>query len=104
MNMSTFDKREEVFEGKFAHDEEILFKILARANKLIGLWAAEKLGKSGAPPRITPIRWSPRTLRLMSKQEYWRRFSGISLPAALLSPSIRLRAILRNCVFRPRRK
>ncbi len=45
--MSTFDKREEVFEGKFAHDEELLFKILARANKLIGLWAAEKLGKSG---------------------------------------------------------
>ena len=46
--MSTFDKREEVFEGKFAHDEELLFKILSRANKLIGLWAAEKLGKSGA--------------------------------------------------------
>jgi hypothetical protein len=46
--MSTFDKREQVFEGKFAHDEELLFKVLARANKLIGLWAAEKLGKSGA--------------------------------------------------------
>ncbi len=46
--MSTFDKREEAFENKFAHDEELLFKILTRANKLLGLWAAEKLGKSGA--------------------------------------------------------
>jgi hypothetical protein len=46
--MSTFDKREEAFENKFAHDEELLFKALARANKLVGLWAAEKLGKAGA--------------------------------------------------------
>lgn len=45
--MSTFDKRGEAFEGKFAHDEEIEFKALARAYKMLGLWAAEKLGKSG---------------------------------------------------------
>jgi hypothetical protein len=45
--MSTFDKREKSFEGKFAHDEEILFKVLARAKKMLGLWAAEKLGKTG---------------------------------------------------------
>ena len=45
--MSAFDKREEVFEGKFAHDEEIQFKVLARANKMLGLWAAQQLGKSG---------------------------------------------------------
>ena len=46
--MSTFDKREEGFEKKFAHDEELQFKAGARRNKLLGLWAAEKLGKSGA--------------------------------------------------------
>ncbi|MDP2357048.1 MAG: DUF1476 domain-containing protein [Beijerinckiaceae bacterium] len=45
--MSSFDKREEGFEKKFAHDEELRFKALARRNKLLGLWAAEKLGKSG---------------------------------------------------------
>ena len=45
--MSTFDKREEGFEKQFAHDEELQFKILARANKLVGLWAAERLGKVG---------------------------------------------------------
>ena len=45
--MSSFDKREEGFEKKFAHDEELKFKANARRNKLLGLWAAEKLGLSG---------------------------------------------------------
>ncbi|MBI4365761.1 MAG: DUF1476 domain-containing protein [Deltaproteobacteria bacterium] len=46
--MTTFDKREEGFEKKFAHDEELRFKASARRNKLLGLWTAEKLGLSGA--------------------------------------------------------
>jgi hypothetical protein len=46
--MTTFDKREEGFEKKFAHDEELRFKAMARRNKLLGLWAAGKLGLSGA--------------------------------------------------------
>jgi hypothetical protein len=45
--MTTFDKREDGFEKKFAHDEELQFKALARRNKLLGLWAAGLLGKSG---------------------------------------------------------
>ena len=45
---TTFDKREEGFEKKFAHDEELRFKAMARRNKMLGLWAAEVLGKSGA--------------------------------------------------------
>ena len=45
--MSTFDDRENAFEAKFAHDEEMQFKVTARANKLLGLWAAELLGKTG---------------------------------------------------------
>lgn len=45
--MTTFDDRENAFENKFAHDEEMKFKAEARANKLLGLWAAELLGKSG---------------------------------------------------------
>ncbi len=42
--MTTFDKREEGFEKKFAHDEELQFKAGARRNKLLGMWAAEKMG------------------------------------------------------------
>ena len=45
--MTTFDKREEGFEKKFAHDEELRFKATARRNRLLGLWAAGKLGLSG---------------------------------------------------------
>src|SRR5436853_6815199 len=47
LNLSTFDKGEEGFEKKFAHDEELRFKANARRNKMLGLWAAEKLGLSG---------------------------------------------------------
>lgn len=45
--MSEFEKRKKGFEEKFAHDEELRFKANARRNKLLGLWAAEKMGLSG---------------------------------------------------------
>jgi hypothetical protein len=45
--MTTFDKREEAFEKKFALDEELRFKAEARRNKLLGLWVAGKLGLAG---------------------------------------------------------
>jgi hypothetical protein len=47
MEMSTFDQREESFEKRYVHEEELQFRAEARRNKLLGLWAAEKLGKSG---------------------------------------------------------
>ncbi len=46
--MTTFNDRENAFENKYAHDEEMKFKAEARANKLLGLWAAELLGKTGS--------------------------------------------------------
>lgn len=46
--MTTFDKRKDAFESKFAHDAELQFKAGARRNKLLGLWAAGLLGKTGA--------------------------------------------------------
>ncbi|MDJ0858312.1 MAG: DUF1476 domain-containing protein [Dinoroseobacter sp.] len=46
--MTTFDDREHAFEAKFAHDAEMQFKADARRNKLLGLWAAELMGKTGA--------------------------------------------------------
>ncbi|MEM1342518.1 MAG: DUF1476 domain-containing protein [Pseudomonadota bacterium] len=45
--MSTFDDRANAFENKFAHDADMQFKAEARRNKLLGLWVAEKLGKTG---------------------------------------------------------
>ncbi|MDH6268095.1 hypothetical protein M2360_003498 [Rhizobium sp. SG_E_25_P2] len=46
--MSAINDREKAFENKYAHDEEKKFKIIARRNKLLGLWAAELLGKADA--------------------------------------------------------
>jgi hypothetical protein len=45
--MTTFDKRKDAFENKYAYDEELRFKAEARRNKLLGLWVAELTGKSG---------------------------------------------------------
>jgi hypothetical protein len=45
--MTTFDDRENAFEAKFAHDDEMQFRAEARRNKLLGLWAAELMGISG---------------------------------------------------------
>ncbi|NEX47799.1 DUF1476 domain-containing protein [Pseudotabrizicola algicola] len=45
--MTTFDDRENAFENKFAHDAEMQFRAEARRNKLVGLWAAGLMGKSG---------------------------------------------------------
>jgi hypothetical protein len=46
--MSTFDDRERAFETKFAHDEEMKFRLIARRNRLLGEWAASKMGLSEA--------------------------------------------------------
>ena len=45
--MTSMKDRENAFENKFAHDAEMQFKAEARRNKLLGLWAAELMGKSG---------------------------------------------------------
>ncbi|MBJ3778320.1 DUF1476 domain-containing protein [Acuticoccus mangrovi] len=45
--MTQFEDRERAYEARFAHDEELKFKAMARRNRLLGLWAAEKLGRAG---------------------------------------------------------
>ena len=51
--MRSFDRSEEAFEAKFAHDEESAFKARARALRMLGLWAAGKRGETGKPRKIT---------------------------------------------------
>jgi hypothetical protein len=45
--MTTFDKREQGFEAKYIHDEELRFKAMARCNKMLGDWTAAQLGLTG---------------------------------------------------------
>jgi hypothetical protein len=46
--MTTFDDRERAFESKYAHDEELRFRVIARRNRLLGMWAARLMGLSDA--------------------------------------------------------
>ena len=46
--MTTFDDRERAFESKYAHDEELRFRVIARRNRLLGMWAAKLMGLSDA--------------------------------------------------------
>ena len=50
--MAGFNDREKAFENKFKHDEELRFKAMARRNKLLGLWAAEKMGLADAEASV----------------------------------------------------
>ena len=45
--MTTFDEREREFEARYKHDQELQFKVKARRNRLLGMWAAERMGFSG---------------------------------------------------------
>ncbi len=45
--MTSFDNREKAFEDMYAHDADLRFKVLARRDRLVGLWAADQLGLSG---------------------------------------------------------
>ena len=60
--MTQFDDRERAFETKFAHDEEMKFRITARRNRLLGEWAARQMGLSEAETEI--LRQGRRSLRL----------------------------------------
>ena len=53
--MSTFDKREDAYENKFVHDETLRFKATARRDKLLALWAAEKLGRADAQAYVAEV-------------------------------------------------
>ncbi len=53
--MSTFDKREEAYEAKFAHDETLRFKATARRDRYLALWAAEKLGRKDADAYVAEL-------------------------------------------------
>ena len=87
--MTTFDKREEGFEKKFAHDEELRFKANARRNKLLGHWAAEKLGLTGADAEAYAKEVVMADFEEAGDDDVFRKVAQISRPRAWRSPSIR---------------
>lgn len=74
--MSTFDDRENAFENKFAHDAEMQFKAEARRNKLLGLWAAELLGKSGDEAAAYAVEVIKSDFEEAGDEDVYRKVSG----------------------------
>ena len=74
--MSGFDKRERAEEGKFALDQELRFKANARRNKLLGLWAAEKLGKSGEAANAYAIEVVKSDFEAPGDEDVFRKVKG----------------------------
>ncbi len=74
--MSTFDDRENAFENKYAHDAEMKFKAEARRNKLLGLWAAELLGKSGDDAKAYAVEVVKSDFEEAGDEDVYRKLSG----------------------------
>ena len=74
--MTTFDDRENAFENKFAHDAEMQFKAEARRNKLLGLWAAELLGKTGDDAAAYAVEVVKSDFEEAGDEDVYRKVSG----------------------------
>jgi len=74
--MTTFDDRENAFENKYAHDEEMKFRAANRANKLLGLWAAELLGKTGEDANAYAIEVVKSDFEEAGTEDVVRKVSG----------------------------
>ena len=87
--MTTFDKREDAFEKQFAHDEELRFKATARRNRLLGLWAAEKLGKTGEDADVYAREVVMSDFEEAGDEDVFRKIRRISTPPACSSRTTR---------------
>lgn len=74
--MSTFDEREGAFENKFAHDAEMQFKAEARCNKLLGLWAADLMGKSSEEAEAYAKEVIKSDFEEAGSEDVYRKLSG----------------------------
>ena len=74
--MSTMKDRENAFENKFAHDAEMQFKAEARRNKLLGLWAADLLGKTGEDANAYAVEVVKSDFEEAGDEDVYRKVSG----------------------------
>ncbi|MEL7300062.1 MAG: DUF1476 domain-containing protein [Pseudomonadota bacterium] len=74
--MSSFDERADAFENKFAHDAQMQFKAEARRNKLLGLWAAELMGKSGDEAQAYAMEVVKSDFEEAGDEDVYRKVSG----------------------------
>ena len=74
--MSSFDDRENAFESRYAHDAEMQFKAEARRNKLLGLWAADLMGKTGDDAKAYAVEVVKSDFEEAGDEDVYRKVSG----------------------------
>ena len=74
--MTQFDDRKKAFENKFAHDEELKFKANARRNKLLGLWASDLMGLSGAEAESYALEVIKADFEEPGEEDVYRKVKG----------------------------
>lgn len=74
--MDNFKDRERGFENKFAHDAEMQFRAMARRNKLLGLWAAEIIGRTGDAARAYAVEVVNSDFQEAGDEDVFRKLAG----------------------------
>ncbi len=102
--MTTFDNRENAFENKFAHDEEMLFKITARRNKLLGLWAAKKMGLTEEEAKAYAVSVVQADFEESGDEDVVRKLIGDLTSAGIETDDATIRAALDAQMIEARRQ
>ena len=102
--MAQFDDREKAQEAKFARDGELRFKAEARRNKLLGLWAAEKLGLSGAAAETYAKEVVAADFEEAGDEDVIRKLAGDLTAAGVEISDAEIRAVLNDKTAEARRQ
>lgn len=94
--MSTFDERERGYEARFAHDAEKEFRVTARRNRLVGLWAAEKLGLTEAESEAYAKAVVQADFEETGDEDVIRKLMGDLLKGGVETSDIEIREILQK--------
>ena len=102
--MTTFDNRENAFENKFAHDQEMQFKVTARRNKLVGLWAAAKMGLTEEEANAYAVSVVQADFEEAGDEDVVRKLLGDLITAGVDSDEASIRAALDEQMIEARRQ
>ena len=102
--MTTFDERERGYETKFAHDEEMAFRITARRNRLIGSWAAELMGLTAAETDAYAKAVVQADFEEAGDEDVIRKLLGDLTSAGVATDEPRIRAMLNEKTIEARRQ
>jgi hypothetical protein len=97
--MTTFDNREKAFEKKYAHDTEMQFKAEARRNKLLGLWAAEKMGMTGDDAATYAKSVVIADLAEAGDEDVFRKVAGDFETKGIAVSEVELRSRMQECLI-----